>query len=134
MLPNLDIFHFILFLLFLLFLVLTFGINLKDANYNCHWNRLALVNNKNLGQIWIYPIEKCLILLYFHILSVSVIKLENLNVETQWNASIFFYIKDTTLDLNMSHKKISDFVSFPLFRITLLIKPRDFSFKSQRNT
>ena len=33
------------------------------------------------------------------------------------------------LDLNMSHEKISDFVSFLLFRFTLILKLKNFDFK-----
>ena len=33
-------------------------------------------------------------------------------------------------DLNMSHEKMSDFVSFPLFRFTLVIKLRNFDLSS----
>ena len=37
-------------------------------------------------------------------------------------------------DLNISHGKMSDFVSFPLFRFTLVIKLRNFNFESHRDT
>ena len=37
-------------------------------------------------------------------------------------------------DLNMSHGKISDFVSFPLFGFTVIIKLRNFNFESHGNT
>ena len=37
-------------------------------------------------------------------------------------------------DLNMSHGKMSDFVSFPLFGFTLVIKLRNFDFESHWNT
>ena len=37
-------------------------------------------------------------------------------------------------DLNMSHVKISDFVSFPLFGFILVIKLRTFNFESHWNT
>ena len=37
-------------------------------------------------------------------------------------------------DLNMPHGKMSDFVSCPLFGFTLVIKPRNFDFKSHWNT
>ena len=37
-------------------------------------------------------------------------------------------------DLNMSHRKLSYFVSFPLFGLTLAIKLRNFDFKSYWNT
>ena len=38
--------------------------------------------------------------------------------------------KDMTSDLNMSHEKMSGFVSFPLFGLTLVIKLRNIDFKS----
>ena len=37
-------------------------------------------------------------------------------------------------DVNMSHKKMSDFVSFPFFGFTLIIKLRNFYFESHSNT
>ena len=37
-------------------------------------------------------------------------------------------------DLNMFHEKMSEFVSFPSFRFTLVIKLRNFDFESHRNT
>ena len=37
-------------------------------------------------------------------------------------------------DLNISHGKMSDFVSFPLFRITLVTKLRNLNFKVRENT
>ena len=37
-------------------------------------------------------------------------------------------------DLNMSLGKMSDFVSFPLFRFTLVKKSRNFDFESHLNT
>ena len=36
-----------------------------------------------------------------------------------------------TSDLNMSPRKMSDFVSFPLFALTLVIKMRKFDFESR---
>ena len=38
------------------------------------------------------------------------------------------------LDLTMSYGKMSDFVSFPSFRFTLVIKLRNFDFESHWNT
>ena len=38
-----------------------------------------------------------------------------------------------TSDLNMSHGKMSDFVSFLLFGFTLIIKLRNFDFESHSN-
>ena len=37
-------------------------------------------------------------------------------------------------DLDMAHRKMSDFVSFPLFAFTLIIKLRNFDFESHKNT
>ena len=37
-------------------------------------------------------------------------------------------------DLNMFHGKTSDFVPFPLFGFTLVIKLRNFDFKGHENT
>ena len=37
--------------------------------------------------------------------------------------------KDMQSDLNMPHGEMSDFVSFSLFRFTLVIKLRNFDFK-----
>ena len=37
------------------------------------------------------------------------------------------------LDLNMSHRRMSDFVSFPFFNFTLVIKLRKFDFKGHQN-
>ena len=37
-------------------------------------------------------------------------------------------------DLNMSHEKMSDFVSFPLFGFTLVINLRNFDLEGHENT
>ena len=37
-------------------------------------------------------------------------------------AIVFFNKKNMASDLNMSHEKMSDFVSYPLFLFTLVIK------------
>ena len=37
-------------------------------------------------------------------------------------------------DLNMSHEKMSGFVSFPLFGFTLVIKLINFDFEGHENT
>ena len=42
--------------------------------------------------------------------------------------------KDMMSDLNISQGKMSDFVSFPLFRFTLVMKLRNFNFKVRENT
>ena len=38
------------------------------------------------------------------------------------------------LDLNMLHKQMFDFVSFPLFGFTVATKPIDFAFQSHLDT
>ena len=38
------------------------------------------------------------------------------------------------LDLNMFFEKMTDFILFPLFRFTLIIKLRNFDFESYLNT
>ena len=42
--------------------------------------------------------------------------------------------KDMMSDLNISNGKMSDFVSFPLFGFTLVIKLRNFDFEDHQNT
>ena len=49
------------------------------------------------------------------------IKQRNLDLESFWNSLIFFDKKYMTSDLNMSHGKMSDFVSFSLFGFTLMM-------------
>ena len=50
------------------------------------------------------------------------------NYESHWNILVFWDRSKVISDLNMSHGKMSDFVSFPLFRFTLVIKLRNFVF------
>ena len=59
-----------------------------------------------------------------------VIKLRNFGFESHWNTSIFLDKKDIASGWNISHWKMSDFVSFSLFGITLVIKLRNFDFES----
>ena len=42
--------------------------------------------------------------------------------------------EDLISDLNMSHGKMPDFISFTLFGFTLVIKLRNFDFESYQNT
>ena len=47
----------------------------------------------------------------------------------------YFFIKNDMLsDLNMFHGKMSDFVSVPLFRVTLVIRLTNFDFAGHWNT
>ena len=47
---------------------------------------------------------------------------------------MFLIKKDLVSDLNMPHRKMSDFVSFPLFGFTLVIKSRNLGFEYRLNT
>ena len=47
---------------------------------------------------------------------------------------MFLIKKDLVSDLNMPHRKMSDFVSFSLFGFTLVIKPRNLAFEYHLNT
>ena len=46
---------------------------------------------------------------------------------------MFLIKKDLVSDLNMPHRKMSDFVSFSLFGFTLVIKPRNSAFEYHLN-
>ena len=49
--------------------VLSFAMKLRDANYKSHWNSFSyFVTNEKWCQIWIRPMEKCLILFHFYCL------------------------------------------------------------------
>ena len=69
--------------------------------------------------------EKHLILFQFHCLE---------KIPISKVIEILKYIlikKDIVSNLNMSNGKMSDFVSFPLFRFTSVIKLRNFDFEGQ---
>ena len=56
------------------------------------------------------------------------------NYKSHWNRLVFYDQCKITSDLNMSHGRISDFVSFPLFGFILVIKLNNFYFESHWNT
>ena len=68
---------------------------------------------------------------------ISLIKMRNYNFESHWNFDkfdikklwYFFDKKHITSDFNMSHKKMSDFVSLPLFGFTIVIKMGNYDFE-----
>ena len=66
---------------------------LKNFNFESHWNTLIFIEKKKIWrQIWIYPMEKCLILFRFHFLGLNLlVKLRNFDFESHWNTS--FYLK-----------------------------------------
>ena len=61
-------------------------------------------------------------------------KLKDANYKISWNILVFCDEWKLMSDLNMSKGKMSDFVSFPLFGFTGVIKPWNFDFESHRNT
>ena len=72
--------------------------------------------------------EKFLILFHFHFFGSLVIELNKFQ-----GIEILQYIlikKDIVSHLNMFRGKMSDFVSFPLFGFTLVIKLRNYNFES----
>ena len=64
--------------------------------------------------------------LYLFVLTCA---MKDANYKSHLNTLIFFDKKEIMLDLNMSHKKMSDFVSLSLFDFTLVIKLRNFDFE-----
>ena len=89
-----------------LFFGFTLVIKSRHFDFESHWNTLIYFDKKNIWcQIWICAMKKCLILFgYFN---------------------IFWWKKDMLSDLNISHGKMTDFVSFPLLGFTLVIKLRN---------
>ena len=99
-----------------------FGLNLvkklRNFDFESHWN-----TKKIWCQIWLCAMATCLILKSFEIPWDPYF-------ESHWNALIYFDKKRYAVDLNMSHRKMSDFVSFSLFEFTLVMKLINFEFKS----
>ena len=60
-------------------------------------------------------------------------KLKSANYKSYWNISVF-YEQLKMSNLNISHGKMTDFVSIPLFGFTLVIKLGNFNFESHWNT
>ena len=53
-------------------------------------------------------------------------KLKDANYKSHWNNLVFYNQWKIKSDLNISHRKMSGFVSFLLFGFTLVIKLRNF--------
>ena len=60
-------------------------------------------------------------------------KTEIFDFESHWNIFVFFDKKHIVSDLNISHRKASDFVSLPLFGFTILIKLTNFDSENCSN-
>ena len=56
-------------------------------------------------------------------------KLKDGSYKSHWNILLFCDQWKMMSDFNISHEKMSDFVSFPLFKFNLVIKPKKFSFE-----
>ena len=61
------------------------------------------------------------------------IKSKYANYKSHWNILVFCDQWNMMSDLNMSHEKMSYFVSFLLFGLTVVIKLRSFDFESHWN-
>ena len=70
--------------------------------------------------------------LYLFVLTFPM-KLKDTNYKSHWNIFVFYNQWKMMSDMNMSHGKMSDFVSFPLLGFILVIKPRNFDFKGHQN-
>ena len=71
--------------------------------------------------------------LYLFVLTFAM-KLKGSNYKIHWNILVFCDQWKMMSGLNLSHEKMSDFMSFPLFGFTLIIKLRNFDFESHWNT
>ena len=61
------------------------------------------------------------------------INLNSADYKIHWNLLVLYDKRKMVSNLNMSYRKMSDFVSFPLFGFTLVIKLRNFDFESNSN-
>ena len=61
-------------------------------------------------------------------------KFKNADNKSHWNMTVFCDQWKGVSDLNISHGKKSDFVSFPLFGFNLVMNLRNFNFESYLNT
>ena len=61
-------------------------------------------------------------------------KIERCQYKSHWNNSVFWDQWKMMSDLNMSQRRINDFVAFSFSRINLVIKLNYFDFESHRDT
>ena len=89
------------------------------------------VNKDKYCQIW-----TCLVWFYFTVLVFAHFcnEIEKFQLYTSLKYLVFYGQWKIMSDLNMSHGKMSDFVLFPLFAFTLIIKLRNFDFEGNWNT
>ena len=107
-------------------ILLTFAMRLKSANGKSHWNVLIFCDHVRFEYVHYKNVWFCFVsIVWFHFSH----KIENFQLWKSLKYFNMFWFKKL-LDLNMSHGKMSDFVSFPLFGFTLVIKLRNSDFES----
>ena len=84
-----------------------------------------VVNKEKYCQICKYPVW-----FYFnlHVRAHFGNEIEIANYKSHLNVLTFYDQWNLMSDLNMCHGKMSDFISFPLFGLALVIKMRKFGF------
>ena len=102
--------------------VFTFTMRLKSSNCKSPWNVSGLFEYVPRNNVWFC--FNSIVLVHF---SYKTEKFQYWKSLKYFN--IFFIKKDMVLHKNMSHGKMSDFVSFPLFGFSLVIKLRNVDFK-----
>ena len=70
---------------------------------------------------------------YLLLLTFSM-KLKDDSYKNHWNIIAFCGQRKVTTDLNLFHKDLSHYVSFPLFGFTLVMKLKNFEFENHWNT
>ena len=103
-------------------------IKLRNFNFESHWNTLICFDKKSVRFEYV-PWKN----VWFCFISIVWVHFSHKTEKFRfWKSLKYFNIfwkEDMLSDLNMSHGKMSDFVSFPLFRFTLVMKLRNFDFK-----
>ena len=117
---------------FVSFLLLEFTliIKLRNFDFENHCNTLRFFGKKH-DLRYEYTPWRNVCFVSFPLLGFTlVIKVRNVDSKSHGNTVIFFDKKHMRLYLNMPHGKMSDIVSPPLFRLTLVIKFRNFHFEN----
>ena len=115
-----------------------FTLVIKPTNFDfeSHWNTLIFFDKKRYGVRFEYVPWKNV---WFCFISIAWVHFSHKTVKLWfWKSlkyfSVFMIKKDLVSNLNMSYGKMPDFVLFPLFGFTLVIKQRNFDFESHWNT
>ena len=104
----------------------------QEINFKSHLSRVLLCKIKK-NTVRFAHVSCDFISLYLIVLTFAM-KLESINYKSHWNILVFYDQWKITPYLNISHGKMSNFVSFPWFGFTLVIKLRNFDFKGHWNT